>query len=234
MICRLSKDKLLDYVLKQVDCFYPDGLNPPKDTLICSLNTALDRLNKCFLNVTLVNYHKDGEVYFDHLHTDQYSQFLYFFSNTIWRDNGDEIFCRKLMGLNRIVSGTFLSYKCEMPSIFLLCHAVGTVIGNAIYDDFLVITQNVTINTSDSRGDNKRPKLGKGVFLGAGAKIIGSPKIGDFVSIGANSYIYNMDVDSDFISYYKDGRTKIRRRKNNICHAQEYFDIKLDLGDGAE
>ena len=59
------------------------------------------------------------------------------------------------MNLIRYISGMFVSYKCNLPDIFIFYHAVGSVIGNAEYSDFLVIFQNVTINTGDRINGNE-------------------------------------------------------------------------------
>lgn len=220
----LNKKMLLEYVVKQLNHFYPDQNMVKIDLeLMNAMDVALDRLEYCFKDVVIKNYHIGTDVYFDHLHMDQYSQFLYFFSNTIWKMGLDESISQKIMGLNRAISGMFVSYKCELPKIFLFYHAVGTVIGNAVYNDYLVIFQNVTINTSDSRGDGEKPVLGKGVFLGAGVKIVGSPKIGDRVSIGASSYIYNQNIGDDCIAINVNGKVEIKKRKRSVCHVQEYY-----------
>ncbi len=47
-----------------------------------------------------------------------------------------------------------MTYKCKLPKIFVFYHAVGSVIGNADYSDYLVVFQNVTINTAlDQNGE---------------------------------------------------------------------------------
>ncbi|UTY38132.1 glycosyltransferase [Allocoprobacillus halotolerans] len=180
---------------------------------------SLKRLEKCFQYVTISGYHLNGEVFFSHLHSDQYTQFLYFFANTAWKNGLDETFSQKLMNLIRYISGMFVSYKCKLPDIFIFYHAVGSVIGNADYSDFLVVFQNVTINTGNSVNGELVPKIGKGCFLAAGAKIIGNKTIGDRVSIGVNALIYNESVLSDTIVICLDGKSVIKKDiKKNVWH----------------
>lgn len=162
--------------------------------------------------------------YFNHLNMDQYSQFLYYFSNALWRRGGNEDVCSKLVLLNRELSGCWFSYKGKLPDIFILMHPVGSVIGhkNVVFSDYLVIMQNITIN-----GTTSELKLGQALFIGAGAKIIGGGVIGDRVSIGANTLVRNPQIQNDYI-IYQDTDTGIvtqAANKKDSCFAQKYFNI---------
>ena len=64
---------------------------------------------------------------------------------------------------------------------------MGTVIGNAIFSVYLLILQNVTINTGVEKERLGTIKLGRGVALLAGAKIISDEPIGDRVNIGVKA-----------------------------------------------
>lgn len=223
MICSLDKEELLDYVVKQLNNFFPDNNVVCKDEIRKSYYVALERLEYCFTPIRISGYKKDNEVYFNHLHSDQYTQFLYFLSNQIWIDGGDEIICSKIVNLIRIISGMFVTYKCKLPKIFIFYHAVGSVIGNADYSDYLVIFQNVTINTSNDEKGNPAPKIGKGVFLGTGAKIIGNKSIGDRVSIGANACVYDREISSDSVVTNENNQITVRKRKKKDCLVQKFF-----------
>ena len=101
-----------------------------------------------------------------------------------------------------------------MPDIFFLTHPVGTVLGNADYSDFLVVSQNVVVNIGVSIVGESRPKLGKGLYLVAGAKIIGNETIGNRVSVGVDAVIYNQVVSDDrIIEPTTDGTIWIRGRR---------------------
>lgn len=127
------------------------------------------------------------------------------------------------MNLNRILHNFFLSYKCPLPDVFILSHPVGSVIGNANYSDGLCISQNVTINTHTDL------KIGKGCFLGAGAKIIGNQPVGDRVSIGVDTLIYNKAIRDDSVCLKDDsGKVLIRKRIKEKCKASECFDLDFN------
>lgn len=70
---------------------------------------------------------------------DQYSVFLYYYANCIWKLDGNMRFADKLILLNRTLSGMWCSYKNNLPDIFIFMHSVGTVLGNANYSDYLIL-----------------------------------------------------------------------------------------------
>ena len=151
---------------------------------------------------------------FYHLNSDQYSQFLYFLSNSLWKLNGDKNICDKLILLNKALHGIWYSYKNNLPKIFAFIHPVGTVLGNANYSDYLIVCQNVTVNTIVKSGHT----FGKGLVLWSGAKIIGEENIGDWVSIGVDACVYKREIPSNSI-VYRDNEGAIR--------VKEYYNRKF-------
>ena len=69
-------------------------------------------------------------------------------------------------------------------------HAHSVVIGETcVIKDYVSILQNVTLGgTGKERGD-RHPKIGEGVLIGAGAKILGNIKVGEHSIIGASSVV---------------------------------------------
>lgn len=69
-------------------------------------------------------------------------------------------------------------------------HGTGIVIGEtAVIGDGVSMLQGVTLGgTGSGRGD-RHPKIGKGVLLGAGAKVLGNIVIGDFAKIASGSVV---------------------------------------------
>ena len=100
---------------------------------------------------------------------------------------------------------------------------MGSVIGNAIYDDFLVICQNVTVQTGTT------VKLGQGVFLGPGAKVVGAESVvGNRVSIGVNATVYNSQIADDSVVVCEPGGgITVRDRIAKECRAQYYFRTQI-------
>lgn len=227
MICSLSDNELTSYVRKQLNNYFPDNNIVEDKDIHQAVNVALKRLEKCFEHITINEYHKDGEVYFNHLHTDQYTQFLYFLGNTLWKAGGDERICSKLVNLIRLISGMFVTYKCHLPEVFIFYHAVGSVIGNAEYSDYLVVFQNVTVNTGQSSDGETVPKLGKGLFLGAGAKIIGNEPVGSRVSIGVDACVYNQAIPDDYVVTMENNTKTVRKRVSDKCLSQSFFDVEI-------
>lgn len=228
MITSLNIDNLIDYTDRQLSTFYPDGHSIPRNRKAYeSFKTALDRVEECFRHITLRGYSKEGEALFSHLHSDQYSQYLYFLANQLWHDEIDEDVSRKLIGLNRALAGVFISYKLDLPPHFLLGHPLGTILGNASYGDCLVVYQGVTINSGkDGTGENI-PIIGKGCFFGTGSCVIGCEPIGRRVSVGVGATIYNQSVSDDMLVVNKSGRQEIIPRTKADCFAQQFFDIQL-------
>lgn len=227
MMMSLSENELLDYIIKQVNVFFPDKEVKINNDIENSFRLSLLRLEYCFKFINNSAYTKNGITIFDHLHTDQYLQFIYFWANTHWRMGYDENFSKKLGNLHRYLSGMFLSYKCELPDIFFIFHSVGTVVGNATYDNFLVISQSVTINTGDTVEDIKRPVLGKGLYLATHAKIIGNQEIGDYVSIGVEATSYKDNVPTNSVIINIKGENIVKPRKHITCFAQNFFNTDI-------
>lgn len=222
MKCSLSKYELMEYVKKQLNFFFPDGKLYFDKNVESAMDFALQRCEYCFKHILVKGYSDKGSAFFYHLNSDQYAQFLWYFANSLWKYDCNKDICDKLILLNKLLNGVWISYKNNLPDIFLLTHPVGTVLGNAQYSDYLVVSQNVTVNTSS------KLKIGRGCFIAAGAKIIGDEEIGDNVSIGVDTCVYKKSIPKNHLVYRdSDGTMKfISRDKSN---AYIYFNV--DLGD---
>lgn len=72
----------------------------------------------------------------------------------------------------------------------MLDHATGIVIGEtAVIGNDVSILQNVTLGGTGKDSGDRHPKVGHGVMIGAGAKILGNIPIGDGSKIGAGSVV---------------------------------------------
>jgi serine O-acetyltransferase len=72
------------------------------------------------------------------------------------------------------------------PGLFV-SHGQGTILSAERIGANLQVHQGVTVGW-DYRGD-RRPVVGDGVFIGAGAKVLGAITIGDGARIGANAVV---------------------------------------------
>jgi serine O-acetyltransferase len=94
-------------------------------------------------------------------------------------------------------------YSCDLPSnlklgsgVVLKHNGLGVVIHpDAIIGENTQIYQNVSIAGRNNRGT---PVIGRNVFIGCGACILGGITIGDNVSIGANSVVLD-DIPSNSV-----------------------------------
>ncbi len=69
-------------------------------------------------------------------------------------------------------------------------HATGIVIGEtATVGDECSILQEVNLGGTGKEFRDRHPKVGKGVLIGAGAKVLGNISIGDYARIGASSVV---------------------------------------------
>ena len=228
MILSMDWRELLEYIDRQGERLFPDGVRMRGRDVETAFATALERLEHSIRTVTLPGYHTaEGEACFSHMHADQYAQLLYFFGNSLWQESQNRAVCDKLLGMNRALFSLFLSYKCKMPEHFVLGHPIGTILGNADYGDYLVVFQGVTVNTETDENGNAAPHLGKGLFLGAHAKIIGRQTVGDRVSVGVGAMLYGQDVPDDHVVLAEEGKTVIRARKRERCMAQNYFNVPI-------
>jgi serine O-acetyltransferase len=72
----------------------------------------------------------------------------------------------------------------------LLDHATGVVIGEtAVIGDNVTILHNVTLGGTGKVSGDRHPKIGDGVFIGAGTKVLGNIRIGEGAKIGAGSVV---------------------------------------------
>lgn len=99
--------------------------------------------------------------------------------------------------------GSYIGIDAQLGNDIYFPHGVvGIFISNdAVIGDGTVIFQQVTIG-SDLLVDSKKfgsPIVGKQVYIGAGAKIIGAITVGDRTRIGANAVVYQ-DLPADSVA----------------------------------
>lgn len=95
--------------------------------------------------------------------------------------------------LNTVVGGAIIGRGAEFGPGFVLIHSQGVVINGAVKGGSDVkIEHQVTIGAEKRQS----PVLGDGVFIGAGAKIVGPVNIGPNARVGANAVVVH-DVPAD-------------------------------------
>jgi len=72
----------------------------------------------------------------------------------------------------------------------MLDHATGFVVGEtAVIGDDVSILQGVTLGGTGKSEEDRHPKIGNGVLIGAGAIVLGNIKVGDCARVGAGSVV---------------------------------------------
>ena len=186
----LNLQQLELYCFNLLTNYFPDNYSPEYPTSHL-FQKSIQRLEFCFSHIHSKYYYKENKIQFDHLNSDHFAIFLYFLSNTVWKETQDTELPTRLFYLNKVMHGIDLFYSIKMPDIFLLIHPLGTVLGNASYSDYFVAYQNVTVG---SNGDGVYPKFGTGTILYSKSSVIGDCLLGDDVIFGANSLILNTNV----------------------------------------
>jgi len=85
-----------------------------------------------------------------------------------------------------VMGGCVIGRGADFGEGFVLVHSIGTVINTSVRGG-----RNVVLEHQVTLGAEKglSPVLGDGVFVGAGARIIGAVRIGDNAKIGANAVV---------------------------------------------
>lgn len=150
---------------------------------------ALSASNNKYLN-------PNGVPKFSLEHSGCWSIFLYYLSNCLKMHRGGGENADKIYYLNKILHSVEWYCGIELPKHFMVEHPLGSVLGRAVYGDYLFIYQGVTIgaNISMMDGNISYPILGKNVIFFSDAKVLGDSRIGDNVIFSANACVINEEV----------------------------------------
>ena len=193
----LDESQLLIYLEKQLNTFFPDNnSNLPHLTLIIS--RAYERVAFCFSKIRGKYFSTEEDVFFNHLNGDHYCMFLYFASREAYLMNTENYYL-KLSLLNKHLFSIDLFGHIEMPNIFLLVHPLGSVIGRAKFNDYLVIYQGVSIGGVHKPQGIEYPTFGEGTVCYSNTSILGKANIGKNSIIAANTEIIGGNFDENSI-----------------------------------
>jgi serine O-acetyltransferase len=211
----LDDERLIAYVERQLENALPDG-EPLRAS--DAVRTAVERARFCFERIRHPAFRDDDAVYFDHLHGDQYTAFLYYASNSAHAAGRDSL-AKKLFLLNKALNGFFCQYDTLLPPVMWLNHALGTVIGRGTYGNYLLVTQNVTFG----KDRDAAPVIGEGAIVYGGALVAGAARIGDRCAIAANTAIVNQNVPAESVVAGTSPDLVIRPRKRHLT--ESFFDV---------
>jgi serine O-acetyltransferase len=208
----MTRGRLADYVAAQLGHFFPDGQQGLSALVARDLDETLDRLAVC---IDSVRMWRAGE--FDYLHSSQYCTFIYYLSNTAWRNRQDKIFCTKLFMLNKTLNGFDCFYDNQLPDRFLIGHSVGIVLARNSYADYLVLYQNCTVG----RHGPDVPALGEGVILYPNTAIIGKCQVGAHTVLSQGSALIGRDSPGDCYVFGSGSTAVIKPAQRRLCG--DYF-----------
>jgi serine O-acetyltransferase len=191
-LARLTLADLTEYTCRQLEHFFPDGIQVDRNLVARQMPVALQRLEYCINHVRLW---APGR--FDHLHSTQYCLYLYYLANTLWRNSGDVEVPTRLFLLNKLLNGIDCFYEIEMPNVFFIGHSAGIVLAKAHYSDFLVLYQNSTVG----KNHGIAPELAKGVVMYPNTAIIGRCKIGPGTVLSQGVGVVNCDTPGNCLVF---------------------------------
>ena len=110
-------------------------------------------------------------------------------ANCLWNDGRETL---ALFFQNRVSCEFAIDIHpaAKMGHGIMLDHGTGLVIGEtAVVGNNVSILQEVTLGGTGKEHGDRHPKVGNGVLISAGAKILGNIKIGDGAKVGAGSVV---------------------------------------------
>ena len=122
-------------------------------------------------------------------HKGFHSLVTYRFANVLW-NRGQEGLARYFQSLASRTYGADIHPACRIGIGCFIASGSSIVIGEtATVGVDCCISHGVTLGGTGKESGNRHPKVGNGVFLGAGATILGNIKIGDGAIINAGAVV---------------------------------------------
>ncbi len=111
------------------------------------------------------------------------------FTHALW-NAGRKDFALYLQSRSSAVYQVDINPAARICKGIMLDHATGFVVGEtATIGDNVSILQGVTLGGTGKSEEDRHPKIGNGVLIGAGAIVLGNIKVGDCARIGAGSVV---------------------------------------------
>lgn len=209
MIFEIPKEDILKGLIRQLTSFFSITNDEIKDIESLS-DIVFMRCEICFSKNDNKYYSKDRKPYFNLYHSGQYTVFLYYFSNTVFKARKHNIkLADKIYYLNRIMNSCDLFYEVELPEVFMLDQPLGTVLGRAKYGNYFKFTQNCTVGSNR----NISPVIGEYVTMTANSMVFGNSKIGNNVIIGVGACVKDEDVPDNSLVFGSSPNLIIKKRR---------------------
>ncbi|MGB3161837.1 MAG: hypothetical protein WBA84_11395 [Carnobacterium sp.] len=193
----ISKSSLTDLCIKQLKNLLIFNEDNELEILKSSIDIALKKVENNFNRNNIKYYSEKDRPLFNAFNSDQYTVFLYYLSNTIWKEGNPNLLADRIYYLNKILHSVDLFYEVNLPDYFVLSHPLGSVIGRGVYSNYFFFGQNCTV------GGNKgfSPFFDERVALLSGSKVVGNSRIGNNCIISANAYVKDTDIPNNSIVF---------------------------------
>lgn len=131
-------------------------------------------------------------------------------------------FARWVSHVGRFCTGIEIHPAARIGRRVFIDHGMGVVIGEtAVVGDDCTIYHGVTLGgVSLGRGQKRHPTLGKGVVVGAGAKILGGFTVGDNARIGSNAVVVHEVPENVTVVGVPARSTKETKKQREQLHSQ--------------
>lgn len=203
---------LARYVCRQIDVFFPDDFSI-EGTIANNIANALRATEQCIGSI--IAWRNKG---FDYLVSGQYAIFLYFLSNSIWKNSGNNDAATRLFLLNKALNGIDLFYEIEMPRYFAIAHTSGMVFSKGAYGEYCAFHQGCTVG----RTGEGHPTLERGVIMFPGSMIAGKCLVRENTVIAAGTILINTDTPGNCYVFPGRGSRPVFKKLDRY-YADEYF-----------
>lgn len=192
------------------------------DVIESGVEEAFKRVERNLQQTNIQRFKKNDDSVFSVYNTIQWSIFLYYLSNTLWKmefQNEASI----IYYLNKVMHSVDWYYEIELPIHFMAEHPLGSVLGRAQYGDCFMIYQGVTVGGNRKGAIIEYPKLGDNVLLYTNSTILGDTVIGNNVVVSAGTILLNERVPDNCIVFGRTPNIEIKEKtemdmKNRMSH----------------
>ncbi|MBC8049967.1 MAG: serine O-acetyltransferase [Chitinophagales bacterium] len=175
---RLGSDDIAPALVRQIFSGVLEAEPSLPEAFRADLAAVYDRDPAC-------QRHIDPLLYFKGFHALQTHRFAHWLHN-----NGRRDFALYLQSQSSRVFGVDIHPAAKIGRGLMFDHATGIVIGEtATIGDNTSLLHGVTLGGSGKETGDRHPKIGSGVMVGAGAKVLGNIKVGDCARIASGSVV---------------------------------------------
>ena len=171
-------------------------------------DTVMGRVERCFINCGNKYYSKDNDFVFSPFHSVQYSIYLYYLANTIFREKGSNDLSTKIYYLNKVMNCVDWYYEISLPDIFCAEHPIGSVMGRATYSNKFFFYQGCTVGGSNG----KYPMLGENLIMYSNTTILGGSLIGSNVVLSSGTLIIDEEIPNNSIVFGRSPYLTIKQK----------------------